>query len=651
MLMSGILYKSTADDAADSKGPVWTAHFGTLRGHILYLNPGTKEDEEHITEIPVEDSTVSSPDSAKGPKRYCIDLVVSEGDAYHFSVKTKEDHENWLQSLAAAAVPETWPGGQDLGLRPHPLLYSIWASQHTDVALSVGNIFEGFPVVDDKASLIDYEALEDLVPSPFYKLPPLDSVPTWQTRGLLLQKLRQCTIIFDGVDPSRFQEDREIKSKTLLEIANCFDTDLKVLFRDERVAEDVMTMIKLNIFRTLPVPTEQIGYTEIEEPVPSDPQWSHLSIVYNILLRFVSETEIDFSLKKRLIDASFIRQLLQLFDTQDPVERDFLKTITHRIYSLITHRRALIRRLICNTFCDFVYENQNKRGIAELLDILASIITGFAVPIKAEHRNMLVRALLPLHKSPAVMSYHSQLSYCMAIYASKDHTCSEVIISHLIKYWPVGSATLEILFLQELQEIMEYAHDDDMANFCEPLSHRMAQCIGSMHFQVAESTILLWQGNRFSALMLESDTFRPTVFRILFPVLYKNHRDHWHESLRYLSLSLLHQYMEVDRELFEQVRDEYFEENPSEEPISLMEFPDFPPLEAHVVHDLLEEEDIHEEAPVDNLTPTETSVRSDAHTISVSPEQRPFVEKFEELTLVHDPEQTSQTKASAIHSQ
>lgn len=565
-------------------------------------------------------------------------------------MKTREDHENWLQSLAAAAVPETWPGGQDLGHRPHPLLYSIWASQHTDVALSVGNIFEGFPVADDKVSIIDYEALEDLVPSPFYKLPTLDSVPSWQTRGLLLQKLRQCSIVFDGVDPSRFQEDREIKRNTLLEIANCFDSDLKVLFRDERVVEDVLTMIKLNIFRTLPVPTEKIGYSEVEEAAPSDPQWAHLSIVYNILLRFVSEAEIDFSLKKRLIDAPFVRQLLQLFDTQDPIERDYLKTITHRIYSLVTHRRALIRRLICNTFCDFVFEGQNKRGIAELLDILASIITGFAVPIKEEHRNMLIRSLIPLHKSPAVMSFHSQLSYCMAIYASKDHTCSHVIISNLIKYWPVGSATLEILFLQELQEIMEYAHDDDMAQFCEPLAHRMAQCIGSMHFQVAESTILLWQANRFCALMLESETFRPIVFRILFPVLYKNQREHWHESVRFLSVTLLHQYMEVDKELFEKVRDEYFAEHPSDEPIALDDVPEPPSLETAVAQDLLESESVHDETYLEDLVTSEPPVKSDAHNLSVSPEQRPFVEKFGELTLSQGPEQAPRAKASPIHS-
>ena len=54
--------------------------------------------------------------------------------------------------------------------------------------------------------------------------------------------------------------------------------------------------------------------------------------------------------KKKLIDQYFVRQLLLLFDSEDFRERDYLKNITHRIYSKLTQRRALIRRVICNIF-------------------------------------------------------------------------------------------------------------------------------------------------------------------------------------------------------------------------------------------------------------------------------------------------------------
>jgi len=47
--------------------------------------------------------------------------------------------------------------------------------------------------------------------------------------------------------------------------------------------------------------------------------------------------------------ASFV-QLLELFDSEDPRERDFLKTILHRIYGKFLGLRAYIRKQINNIF-------------------------------------------------------------------------------------------------------------------------------------------------------------------------------------------------------------------------------------------------------------------------------------------------------------
>jgi hypothetical protein len=66
-----------------------------------------------------------------------------------------------------------------------------------------------------------------------------------------------------------------------------------------------------------------------------------------------------------------VRALLLLFDSEDARERDFLKTITHRIYSRLTQRRALLRRVIGQAFLGFVLETGVHHGIAELLEILA----------------------------------------------------------------------------------------------------------------------------------------------------------------------------------------------------------------------------------------------------------------------------------------
>lgn len=53
---------------------------------------------------------------------------------------------------------------------------------------------------------------------------------------------------------------------------------------------------------------------------------------------------------KHLLMCDFLSQLLELFDSEDPRERDFLKTILHRIYGKFLGLRAYIRRQINNIF-------------------------------------------------------------------------------------------------------------------------------------------------------------------------------------------------------------------------------------------------------------------------------------------------------------
>jgi hypothetical protein len=50
----------------------------------------------------------------------------------------------------------------------------------------------------------------------------------------------------------------------------------------------------------------------------------------------------------------FIFQLLDLFDSEDPRERDFLKTVLHRIYGKFLGLRAFIRKQINNIFLRLV---------------------------------------------------------------------------------------------------------------------------------------------------------------------------------------------------------------------------------------------------------------------------------------------------------
>ena len=60
------------------------------------------------------------------------------------------------------------------------------------------------------------------------------------------------------------------------------------------------------------------------------------------------------SIAKKHIDHHFVIKLLELFDSMDPRERDYLKTILHRIYGKFLGLRAFIRKQINYIFLKFV---------------------------------------------------------------------------------------------------------------------------------------------------------------------------------------------------------------------------------------------------------------------------------------------------------
>jgi len=58
----------------------------------------------------------------------------------------------------------------------------------------------------------------------------------------------------------------------------------------------------------------------------------------------------------------------------------------------------MIRKAINESFYELIHESHKFNGAAELLDILASIISGFAVPLREEHVTFFKNVIIPLHK-------------------------------------------------------------------------------------------------------------------------------------------------------------------------------------------------------------------------------------------------------------
>lgn len=309
-------------------------------------------------------------------------------------------------------------------------------------------------------------------------------VPNTEKQKLFVSKLNLCCVVYHFNDPDKDQAEKDSKRQALIELVD-FVASGSAKFSEAAIAA-TCKMCAINLFRDFPPKYRSNstgGETEDEEPM-FDPAWSHLQIVYDLLLRFVSYSSLDVKVAKKYVDHSFILRLLELFDSEDPRERDCLKTILHRIYGKFMVHRPFVRKAVSNIIYRFVFETERHNGIAELLEIFGSVISGFALPLKEEHKMFLSRALIPLHKPKSVGIYHQQLTYCVVQFIEKDPKLASVVIKGLLKYWPVTNSQKELMFLSELEEILEMTGVVEFQKIMVPLFRRIGCCLNSSHFQV-----------------------------------------------------------------------------------------------------------------------------------------------------------------------
>ncbi|KAM1037571.1 hypothetical protein ACFX15_031745 [Malus domestica] len=382
-------------------------------------------------------------------------------------------------------------------------------------------------------------------------LPMFRDVPVSERQHLFLRKLQVCCFHFDFSDTLKTPREKEIKRQTLLELVDFIQSGSGKI--TETCQEEMIKMVSVNIFRCLPPAshenTGQENADPEEEELYLEPSWPHLQLVYELLLRYIVSSDTDTKVAKRYIDHSFVLKLLDLFDSEDPREREYLKNILHRIYGKFMVHRPFIRKAINNIFYRFIYETERHSGIAELLEILGSIINGFALPMKEEHKLFLVRALIPLHKPKSIGVFHQQLSYCIIQFVEKDYKLADTVVRGLLKYWPVTNCQKEVLFLGELEEVLEATQAAEFQRCMVPLFRQIARCLNSSHFQVAERALFLWNNEHIVNLIAQN---RNVILPIIFEALEMNIQNHWNQAVHGLTVNVRKMFLEMDAELFEE---------------------------------------------------------------------------------------------------
>eukprot|EP00929_Paragymnodinium_shiwhaense_P032487 TRINITY_DN179_c0_g1_i1.p1 TRINITY_DN179_c0_g1~~TRINITY_DN179_c0_g1_i1.p1 ORF type:complete len:456 (-),score=120.88 TRINITY_DN179_c0_g1_i1:177-1544(-) len=382
----------------------------------------------------------------------------------------------------------------------------------------------------------------------FDEIPKFREAPAREHQRLFKEKLLACREVYD-FSKEIDMADKDKKRQTLMELIdhasfsqNCFN---------EKSIPDVVGMVSANIFRALQTKIrDPLAFADADEDEPIlEASWPHLQIIYEFFLRFIVSNDTDPKIAKHHLNQSFLRKLLELFDSEDPRERDYLKTILHRFYGKFMSLRAFLRRAIQHVFAKVAYECESHNGVCELLEIFGSIINGFATPLKEEHKDFLSQALLPLLKSRGLSTHFAQLSYCLQQFVEKDPRLSTAVVAALLRFWPVSMTSKQVLYLNLLEETLEQMQVSDFQKVQPALIKRMAMCFECAHFQVAERTLFFWNNDYITKLLNNS---RQEIFPVIVGSLQRNSTNHWNSAVHSLTCNVCNLLMAADPALFEE---------------------------------------------------------------------------------------------------
>ena len=298
---------------------------------------------------------------------------------------------------------------------------------------------------------------------------------------------------------TNFYETETSKNNRLICLADlnkAIDDNLQAELLVIPCLPQIIEMIAINIFRPLKPLTKSRKIIESEEfelETSTDPTWPQMLPVYESLFKLITSRSIQAKDLKKSIDKKFIRSFLDLFESENCSERDHLKMTLHRMYIKLICRRKLIRNYLNDLLLSVIHEDKLICGTSDLLEFLASVVSGFTTPLHIEHVDTFQRVVLPLHKSIYFKNFQKPLSQCVIFYISKDRVLSVSLVRTVLRFGPISDSKKEVLFLSELVNIGEYL---GRLEVLEPilvrLFKRIARCLCCFHAQVCDRATVLF---------------------------------------------------------------------------------------------------------------------------------------------------------------
>lgn len=370
------------------------------------------------------------------------------------------------------------------------------------------------------------------------KLPPLPYASSRNFSEALKEKCKLCETMCDFLDPEGDLSAKEIKLQQLTDILDAITVGFSKLSKGDFL--NILNMIEKHIFRPLNEIDPKFMYSDgLVHFI--DPSWSHLSVVYQILISLITTLP-------NMFDISFIKKVIHRFSAPFINEQSQLSSIVIQYIISNPDKMDQVLKTISTLFLEYLYGGIGPYAIIPALSVFHVIneqCPSLTLQIYFSHFLQLLRA-------PHFV-YFQDIFYQILFNVFKEKSNQHFAlptIEYLIHHWPKTRSAKQVNFFNILTLAMTNLDPVEFQEIMVPVFQLVASSSCSENQKVASAAFSIWTPIEIELMIMDNS-------RSIFPIIYKPVsealKDHWSTSVQDILQSILRTMDRIDPYAFHEV--------------------------------------------------------------------------------------------------
>jgi hypothetical protein len=282
-----------------------------------------------------------------------------------------------------------------------------------------------------------------------------------------------------------------------------------------------------------------------------------ISLVYNLFRSFIRSTHISPNLLSAQLPATVIAALFRGFGSPDVRERQTVKQALSEIMARLPDRTPFIVSLISTCLIDAFAGEPICVGLAEIFELFTAIIQ--SIPVFSGHsfECIIFRQLLPLHLRSEYRLFSGPIVSSMLLLLEREPRSVDKCLMFLWNHFPCASQMKQILFIDEIQSIVQRFWQTMSPLSARRLFERLSSLFSSVSAELSEKSLALVCSDGFRQLLKQ---YYPTIAPMLIVRAVKISRGHWNTFSVLMAVSLAQELAALDPLSFAKLRLEAVDE-------------------------------------------------------------------------------------------